>query len=74
MTGVKSGRACAPVVPHPLPRDQKERGIGDEIEQIIEPAMKIITGPTVQLGLDPQYPTLRPCELERQLVGIHRQS
>jgi hypothetical protein len=27
--------------------DQKERGVGDEIEKIIEPAMRVITGPTV---------------------------
>jgi len=31
------------VTPHPIPRDQKESRIGDEIEQIIEPAMRIIT-------------------------------
>jgi hypothetical protein len=53
---VHSGRACSLVSPHPIPRNQQERGIGDEIEQIIEPAMRIITGPTVQLGLDLQYP------------------
>ena len=47
------------VTPHPIPRHQQERGIGDEIEQVIEPAMRIITSPTVQLGLDLQYPALR---------------
>ena len=31
--------------------------------------MRIITGPTVQLGLDLQYPTLSNHQLERQLVG-----
>ena len=57
---VHPGRARALVTPHPIPRHQQERGIGDEVEQIIEPAMRIITGPTVQLGLDLQYPALRP--------------
>ena len=38
--------------------DQEEGGIGDEVEQVIEPAMRIITGPAVQLGLDLQYPAL----------------
>jgi hypothetical protein len=47
------------VVPHPIPRDQKERGIGDKVEQIVKPAMGVITGPTVQLRLDLQYPMLR---------------
>jgi hypothetical protein len=47
----------APLFPRTRsPRNQQERGISDEIEQIIEPAMRIITGPTVQLGLDLQYP------------------
>jgi integrase len=32
-----------------MPRDQQERGIDDEVVQIIEPAMRIIAGPTVQL-------------------------
>ena len=34
--------------------------------------MSIITGPSVQLGLDLPYPTLGSIEFERQLVGIHR--
>ena len=69
---VHPGGAGTLVAPHPIPRDQKERGIGDEIEQIIEPAMRIITGPTVQLGLDLPYPALRPKQGELQFVGVHR--
>ena len=43
-------RPCGTLVaPHPIPGHQQERRIGDEVEQIIEPAMRIITGPTVQL-------------------------
>ena len=34
--------------------------------------MSIITGPSVQFGLDLPYPTLGSIEFERQLVGIHR--
>jgi hypothetical protein len=55
---VHPGRARSLISPHPKPRNQQERGIGDEIEQIIEPAMRIITSPAVQLGLDLQYPAL----------------
>ena len=69
---VHPGRARPLVAPHPIPRHQQERGIGDEVEQIIEPAMRIITGPTVQLGLDLQYPALRPIQDGLRLVGIHR--
>jgi hypothetical protein len=69
---VHPGRACAPVTPHPIPPDQQEGRIGDEIEQIIEPAMRIIFGPTVQFGLDLQYPSLRPHGGGLQIIGIHR--
>ena len=60
------------VAPHPLPRHQQERGISDEVVQIIEPAMRIITGPSVQLGLDLQYPSLRLKQRVLQFVGVHR--
>lgn len=69
---VHSGRASAPVPPHPIPRDQQERGIGNEIEQIIEPAITIVGRPTVQLGLHLQYPALGLEQRELQRVGIHR--
>ena len=58
--------------PYPVPGDQQEPGIGDKIEQVIEPAMRIITGPAVQLGLDLQYPGLRPAQGQLQFVGIHQ--
>ncbi len=69
---VHSGGACSLVVPHPIPGHQEEPGVGDEIEQIIEPAMRIITSPTVQLGLDLQYPDLGPRQGRSQFVGIHQ--
>src|SRR3954451_11219888 len=47
---VHPGSLRALVAPHPSPADQQEGGIGDEVEQVIEPAMRIIAGPTVQLG------------------------
>ena len=62
------------VTPHPIPPNQQEGGIGDEVVQIVEPAMRIITGPTVQLGLDLQYPLLRLVQGGLQLVGIHRRN
>src|SRR6185437_12360494 len=52
-------RPCAPVAPHPLPRNPKERRIGNEVEQVVELLVTIITSPTVQLRLNPQYPNLR---------------
>src|SRR6266511_562718 len=66
------GRAGTLVSPHPIPRHQQEGGIGDEVKQIVEPAMRIITSPTVQLGLDLQYPKLGAHQRRLQFVGIHR--
>ena len=48
------------VAPHPIPGNQQEARVGDEVEQVIEPAMRIIAGPTMQFGLDLPYPSLRP--------------
>jgi hypothetical protein len=43
-----------------------------KVVQIIKPAIRIIAGPTVQLGLDLSYPTLG-CEQPRhRIIGIHR--
>jgi hypothetical protein len=69
---IHTSRACTLVVPHPIPRDQQEAGIGDEVVQIIEPAMSLIAGPTVQLGLDLQYPALGLVQDRVQLVDIHQ--
>jgi hypothetical protein len=69
---VHPGRACSLVAPHPNPGDQKERRVGDEVVKIIEPAMRILAGPTVQLGLNLPYPSLRPIQRELRFVGVHR--
>src|SRR6478609_6867833 len=69
---IHPGRAGTLVAPHPIPGDQQERRIGDEVEQIIEPAMRIITSPTVQFGLDLPYPTLRPKQRELRFIGVHQ--
>ena len=47
-----------PCSPHPFPSHSRNAGIGDEVEQIVEPTMRIVVRPTVQLGLDLQYPPL----------------
>src|SRR6266542_1077822 len=71
-TAVHPG-GLGPLVPaYPIPGHQQEAGISDKVEQVVEPAMRIITGPTVQLGLDLQYPALRLAYGVGQFVGIHR--
>ena len=71
---VHPGGLRALVAPHPSPADQEEGGIGDEVEQVTEPAMRVIAGPAVQLGLDFQYPALRQVKgiLKLRITGIHR--
>jgi hypothetical protein len=69
---VHPGGAGTLVCPHPIPGHQQEGRIGYEVEHVVEPAMRIITGPTVQFGLDLQYPLLRPMQGVLQFVGVHR--
>src|SRR6266540_6645309 len=73
-TPVHPGRAGTLVTPHPIPRHQQEGGIGDKVEQVIKPAVRLVTSPTVQLRLDLQYPSLGPEQRRLQFVGIHRRS
>ena len=47
--------------------------IGDKVAQIIEPAMRIIAGPAVQLGLDLQDPALSGVQPRQpRLTSIHQ--
>src|SRR5664280_1180512 len=50
------GGARPAIAPHPTPCHQQHGGVDNEIEQIVEPASRILAGPSVQLRLDPQYP------------------
>ncbi len=51
----------APLLPlDPRPCHQQERRVTDEVEQIIKPTIGVVVCPSVQLGLDPQYPPLEP--------------
>src|SRR4051794_15196647 len=71
---IHPGCSGSPVAAHPIPRHQKERGIGHQVEQVVEPAAGIGAGPLVQLGLDLQYPSLRPVEDGLRIAGIHRRN
>jgi hypothetical protein len=44
--------------PAPDPGHQQEARISEKVKQVDEPAMRIITSPAVQLGLDLQFPAL----------------
>src|SRR6266498_5431344 len=74
---IHAGRLGALVVPHPIPRHQKERRVGDKVVQIVEPAVRIVVCPPVQLGLDLQYPPLGLTQqgpLPRRFVSVHQRS
>ena len=60
------------VAPHPAPPNQQERRITDEVEQVTEPAPQAHRWPSMQLGLDPQYPCLRLFRRRPRRAGIHR--
>src|SRR6266496_6221922 len=71
---VHPGRAGTLVAPHPTPPNQQQRRITHKVEQIIEPTSRIVGCPSVQLGLDSQYPRLRLLNRQRgpRRAGIHR--
>ena len=60
------------VSPDPVPRHDEEGRVGHEVEQIIKAAVGLGRRPTVQLGLDLQYPVLRQDRVAHQSVDIHR--
>jgi hypothetical protein len=41
-----------------MPRHHEEGGIGNEVEQVIEPTIRAVGRPLVQLCLHSQYPGL----------------
>jgi hypothetical protein len=69
---VHPGRAGALVSPHPTPPNQQERRVTDKVEQVIKPTQAIIGCPSVQLGLDSQYPRLRLLGGRPRRAGVHR--
>src|SRR6266545_1923282 len=81
LTGVIKGglavharRAGALVGPDFVPCDQQERRVADEVGQVSEPASRIVGRPSVQFGLDAQYPRLRLLNGEHgpRRAGVHR--
>jgi hypothetical protein len=69
---VDAGRPGSPVAPHPLPGSHQEGGVTDEVVEVIEPAIGVVGCPSVQLGLDPQYPRLGLLGRRPQCAGVHR--
>jgi hypothetical protein len=64
-----------PLVPlDPAPCHQQHRRVTDEVEQVSKPATGIVGCPSVQLGLDPQYPRLRLLDRKHRprCAGVHR--
>jgi hypothetical protein len=60
------------VSPDPVPRHHEERRVGHKVKQIIKAAVGLGRRPTVQFGLDPQYPVLRHDRMDHQSTDIHR--
>ena len=59
----------------PLTRSQattRNGRVTDEVEQVIEPTIRVVGRPLVQLGLDLQYPRLGLIEARPRCVGVHR--
>jgi len=53
---IDSGRSCSLIAPHTIPADRQEGRVANETEQVIKPTIRPVGRPSVQLGLDLQYP------------------
>jgi hypothetical protein len=69
---VHPSRACPLVLPDPAPRHQQHRRVAHEVEQVSKPTVGIIGCPSVQLGLDLQYPRLRLLGGGPRRAGVHQ--
>ena len=68
---VSAFRLVTLVRAHPAARLQQERWIGHKVEQIIEHATRVGSGPFVQLGLNTQYPRSRRIRDVLWNTGVH---
>jgi hypothetical protein len=69
---VHPGRAGPSVAPHPLPGHRQDSRVIDQVVEVVEATFRILDGPLVQLGLDPQYPLLGLFEARPQITGVHQ--
>ncbi|MEO8749387.1 MAG: hypothetical protein ABI384_03225 [Allobranchiibius sp.] len=59
---VDAAGPLSPVAPDPTPCDNEHGVAMDEVDQIIDPTVRITDRPVAQLGLHSQYPGLRFCK------------
>ena len=69
---IDTGAARALVVSHQLPSHDEEGRVADEVVEVVELAIVIFAGPTLQLGLHPQYLGLRLVRRWPSCAGVHR--
>src|SRR5215218_2667623 len=69
---IHTGRPGSTVTPNPPPGSDQEGGITDKVVEVLEPATGVAGCPSVQLGLDPQYPRLRLLRRRPRRADIHR--
>ncbi len=69
---INTSRSCSSITPHTIPADRPQGRVANEIEQVIKPMIRTVGRPSVQLGLDLQYPRASLIKARPQRVGIHR--
>ncbi len=69
---IDTSRSCSSITPHTIPADRQKGRVANEIEQVIKPTIRTVDRPSVQLGLDLQYPRAGLIEARPRRVGIHR--
>jgi hypothetical protein len=69
---IHPGRARPSIGPHPLPRHHQRGRVTDEVVEVGEPPLPIVSCPPVQLALDPEYPRLSHVGLRPRRGAIQR--
>ena len=69
---IDTDRSCSSIPAHAVPADREEGRVADEIEQVIKPTIGTVGRPSVQLGLDLQYPQAGLIEARPRRDGVHR--
>jgi site-specific DNA recombinase len=69
---IDAGRACALVGLDPVPRHNEERGVIDEVVEVIKPAARVADRPVVQLGLHREYSPFGLIRAGPRSAGIHQ--
>ena len=66
------GRTSPSVASHPVPGVSQDSRVIDQVPHVVEPTIRIVGSPLVQLGLDLLYPPPGGIGVWPRIAGVHR--